>query len=195
MSELKKMVIISGYAGSGKDTVAAYLRDKLNLKMSTGLPQWEVFALADAVRDTASVIFNLDYGVQDQYLYDPEYKNEKIPGYKYSGREMCQIIGNEMRELFHSEVWCDNLYSRILEWEPINAIISDNRYPNEVKYFEDKFDVTTLRIDRPEKDGNVGISNHPSEANVIPTEFTIVNDGTLEQLYAKVDKFIEDLIN
>ncbi len=186
-----KAIIFSGYAGSGKDTAADHIIEKYNSNKST---DWRRFALADPVRTTVTQVFQLDLN-QQLYLTEPNLKNQKIPGCNYSGREMCQMIGDGMRHITFENVWCENLYLRYQKLHKGGRlIITDNRYPNEPKFFEKYFEVHTIRIERPNKDGNVGISNHPSESHIIPTEFTITNDGTIEDLYNAVDKVMRDIL-
>lgn len=199
---LGRCIIVSGKAHSGKDTIVDCIRSQTVFKR---------YALADPVREVAKVLFNIPDDKYKQYFFDIQYKNEKIPGFKYSSREMCQTIGSEMRNIFYPEIWCDNLLSRVKKMDLMyskqfyysndvpepstDIIISDIRYPNEIDYFRKAFPfVKHINVMRPNYDGNVGIANHPSETSILPeSDYTIHNDGTLDELYKKIDTIITEL--
>ena len=175
--------MVHGFAGAGKDTVVDYIVKNTKYKR---------YAFADPVREAAKVIFNIPE-MYHNYLTSPDLKNLTIPTYKLSAREMCQVIGNEMRELFYPSIWCENLEKRATANKDKYIIISDNRYPNEHEYFDDKYKTISIKVCRNGKDGNVGIANHPSETHVnsIPFDFIIDNDSTFEKLYEQIDTLID----
>lgn len=128
-------------------------------------------------------------------------------------RKLLQLIGTEGgRDLIHPNIWCNALFSEYEESE--NWVISDVRFPNEKKIIERNGGIV-IEITRPfelrfpqyahltegsksdtetiEKLEEVDFTlyetlNHASETILDGHEFkyTIVNDGTLDELREKV---------
>lgn len=177
MSDKKVCILLSGYAGSGKDTVAEYITGKYK--------QFEQFSLAQPIKHIAMLTFGIEENKQ-HYFTDRDLKETIIPGHSLSAREMMQIIGNEFRNIFYPEVWCENLKNRA--WRNSHIVISDQRYANESEYFDKIYDkVISVRIDRPDYDGNVGISNHPSEAGEFIVQYIIDNSKDKDHLFEGIE--------
>lgn len=64
----------------------------------------------------------------------------------------------------------------------INFVIDDMRFPNEYEAIKNLGGIV-IRIER---DGYEHDAEHPSEAHVLPSDHTLKNDGTLEDLLRKV---------
>jgi hypothetical protein len=197
MVEKNTAVVISGYAGAGKDTVAQYISDQMEKNRGKYLMR---LSLGDGVRDVAQQLFGFDHGEMDEYFYNYENKNGTVPGCKYSCREMLQIIGNEMRNLFHDEVWCDRVLKQSNEYDHDGIVVPDNRYPNELEFFKKHFNVVSIRVNRANATGNVGIKNHVSESHIMKTDFTLDNpecentEGPYPELYKQIDELIMPLL-
>ena len=126
-------------------------------------------------------------------------------------RKLLQIVGTEaMRNNVHENVWVNALFSeyrskesaRIItldnslppsEWihgEYPKWIITDVRFPNEAKAILDRGGIL-LRVNRP---GNMNLAGeHPSEISLDDYKLfnhVIENEGTIEELYAKVTEFL-----
>lgn len=177
-------IMLSGFAGAGKDTVAEYITE--NHK------KFKQFALADPVRYVAMTAFGISKN-NEKYFHERELKEKVIPNHRLSSREMCQIIGNEFRNIFYPEIWCENLKNRSIKNTDI--VISDQRYANESDYFREIYDkVVCIRVERPSTDGVVGIKNHPSEAGDFIVEYILENNKDFDFLYSGIDGIMNEIL-
>lgn len=122
-----------------------------------------------------------------------------------SVRELLQKLGTEaMRDNLHENVWCNALFSDYkakwvstgdsvaeedvsLEKQYPNWIITDMRFPNELKAVKERGGII-IRVVRPgTKEGT-----HPSETSLDKSKFDyeIINDGSMEKLVKKVRKIL-----
>ena len=150
-----------------------------------------------------------------------EKSSVKIELIKLTPRLLLQLLGTECgRQIIHPQIWVNALMSEYkYKWidtrdsvaeEDVpkkkvypNWIITDMRFENELKAVEDKGGIT-IRVNRPikkDQDNTQDFINkigvfHPSETALDNAEFdyTIENDGTLEELINKVREILT-LIN
>ena len=178
----KRLIIgLKGLAGSGKDTVANYLvknHQFTNIKFATPLKQ------------IVSIISGWPIEMVSGETEDSRVFRETVvhPTFKMTGREMLQQIGTELfREHFHKDVWM-----KICEQTIVNSkgcvVISDVRFENEVKMIQN-LGGYIWNVNR-----NVGLQQVPAHASeqLFDThdEIFVDNNGTIEQLYANIDKLI-----
>jgi hypothetical protein len=109
-------------------------------------------------------------------------------------REILQFIGTEV--LRHCIV--DDFHAQVVEniikakgWD--NVVISDCRFPNEVKAIE-SWGGRVINIDRPQPEETTGIKGHASENSLEGYTFDheIKNDGSLEDLKKKVLEIVDE---
>jgi hypothetical protein len=135
----------------------------------------------------------------------------------YTVREMLQKVGTEaMRNTIHTNVWVNALFAdykpfienypqliksnvkELIEGDSYsmgkavlpNWIITDVRFPNEANIIKEKGGIL-LRVNRV---SNNPISNHPSETsldNYDKFDYTIENNGTLEELLEEVKSILQ----
>ncbi|UDL16447.1 deoxynucleoside monophosphate kinase [Microbacterium phage Zooman] len=110
-------------------------------------------------------------------------------------RRLLQILGTEVgRKIIGESTWTDIVIRRtqdaLAEGAP-GVIITGIRFPNELDMIED-LDGELWWVDRPslQAGSNAG---HASENSVSSVDFdrVVVNDGTLEDLYQKVDDLVK----
>ena len=176
------LVGMCGKAGSGKDTVGDYLVSKYAFTR---------IALADPIKRLVKDVFVLD----DHTVYDRVAREQPLENFpNWTVRTLLQYIGTELfRNKIDDSIWVKSLWYRIQKNKNQNFVISDCRFPNEVQFFKehaDKGDFVCLKIIRPGYDGNVGIASHASEAYDLSGDYEIINEGTKEDLYNKVDAII-----
>jgi hypothetical protein len=175
-----------GKAGSGKDTVADYLVSDYTFNK---------IALADPLKTAVQAIFAVD----DDYMYDREKREEELPDWPgWTVRKLLQFVGTELfRERVDPDVWVKNIVLRAKKL-PL-AVISDVRFPNEVKTPRDLLtkaghDVFFIKVVRPGINGSPsGIDGHESEAHDLQGDFTIVNDGSIDDLYGKTREVMAEI--
>lgn len=174
------IIFISGLKGSGKTTVAEYLSKKYNTTP---------IAFGDKLKDMIydlSMIF--DFPISSRQDLDN-------PDTKEVYRKHMQFIGTEI---------CQKYFGKLCWVKQVNVpktgltIISDLRFKHELKYFKDKgYKCTILKVVRPLHSyagAGACAQAHISETlDVMSLEtpvIEIVNNGTLEELYQKLDKLI-----
>jgi ABC-type dipeptide/oligopeptide/nickel transport system ATPase component len=132
-----------------------------------------------------------------------------------SVREFLQKLGTEaMRDGLHENVWVNALFAdyrpqpnkAVAEFlaaeglpQSMNAgeenypnwIITDMRFPNEMKAVEERKGIT-VRVNRNNGTRAIDINPHPSETSLDDAEFnyTIENDGSIDDLIEKVRQIL-----
>lgn len=173
------LIGICGKAGSGKDTIGDYLVKDYAFKK---------IALADPIKRLVKDVFALD----DHEVYDRVAREQPLRRWpKWSVRTLLQFIGTELfREKIDDAVWVKSLWYKIQDDKESNYVVTDCRFPNELNYLKNSAkdgEFFTFKIIRSGCDGNIGLQGHASEAYDLEGDFRIVNDGTYEALYSKVD--------
>jgi hypothetical protein len=180
------LVGICGKAGSGKDTIGDFLVEKHKFKK---------IALADPIKRLVKDVFVLD----DHTVYDRVAREQELQRWEgWTVRKLLQYIGTELfRENIDDAVWVKSLWYRIQDDKDNNYVVTDVRFPNELQYFRDNAkedEFIAIKVVRPGFDGGVGLKGHASEAYDLGGDFEVLNDGTIEELYNKVDKLLEEKI-
>lgn len=171
---------ITGKAGSGKDTVADYLKANYNFRS---------VAFAGPLKNGVKAMFNLT----DKDLDHP-LKEQVIPYIGKSPRQLMQLLGTEYgRNLVHEDLWLLLAANQIKKHrdDGYNVVLTDCRFDNEadfVRYSEGK----VIHVHRP----SAGTSfAHSSEVGVKPCleDYSLINDSTFGELYRQVDSLMEVL--
>lgn len=200
------LVGIMGPAGSGKDTVANLLH--------VIFPWGASFSFADALKQAAAAKF----GVDIDNFYDPEKKQLIDPFWGISYRQMIQWEGTEAtRNTVHhilphigNQFWLYR-HAKYVE-EAFNegfhnyaealVTVPDVRFQNEYDYIVHNGGYVIDLSGSPIRGGGAanGIANHVSEQLCIEQHkilqtYSILNDGSLEELRKKVTDLANQLIN
>lgn len=127
------IILISGKAGTGKDTVSQFIIEQLmDLKLFVVHE-----AFARSVKDAA-----IDY-----FAWDGEKDNK--------GRKLLQQIGKVGRE-YNKSVWVESVFERLdlLDYPYDVVIISDWRFPDEKKWIDntEMFQIITIRVEAPDRE-------------------------------------------
>jgi hypothetical protein len=177
-----------GKAGSGKDTVADYIVEKYG---------YSKIAFADPLKKAVQIMFDVD----DDHMFDRDLREKELDEWRpWSVRKLLQFVGTDlMREQVDKDIWMKNAVSRIKKMNRV--VISDARFPNEVDGVRERLagysKVFFIRVSRPgHEDAKGGIQGHESESHVdsLNADIEIINDGTVEDLYAMVDDVMERII-
>ena len=171
-----KVILISGKAQHGKDTVANVLAKELR-DAGYGVL---ITHYADLLKYICRTFFGWD-GEKDD-----------------AGRTLLQHVGTDIIRKQDPDFWVCFI-TRILTlfpniWDYV--IIPDARFPNEVTLIESVFDTVLIRVYRPDFDQKLSESqqNHASETSLddfVP-DYYIKNDGTLRDLKNKVIALLRD---
>jgi dephospho-CoA kinase len=189
-----QLVGLTGAIGSGKSKVAAYLALMYNgvtRSFATPLKQ-----IAISFGFTESQI----YGTQEQ-------KKEINELWNISGREFMQKLGTEVFRESVPQIMPElhNPWRRIMEAKA-QRLINDGTFVivDDVRFIDEAILITQLkgiliRIVRDEQPtdkqptNDKQIKQHASEQQEFAVNFTIVNNGTLDELYDQVDKIMATL--
>lgn len=167
-----QVIGISGYARSGKDTVAEKLAEVGYVRGS----------FADAIRDA---LYCLNPTVGEEPV---KAKVDRL-GWETAKaipevRELLQRLGTEVgREMFGDNIWIDYLFDSLPDGSKV--VIPDVRYPNEADAITDLGGA----VWRIEREGVKAINGHISDSAMDGYPFDIVayNNGTIEELYQWVE--------
>ena len=170
-------IILIGHINSGKTTCANYL---------TNIYKYNKYSLGDGVKkfivDLYKILHKLDNNISEINIEDL-YKRDVKENY----RQHMQLLSTDLiRNYFGDNVWIDYLKTSISNYP---FIIDDIRFKNEFETFKNIENTISIRITRDDEIK----SNHISEHDIdnIETDYTIVNNGSLTQLYSKLSTIIK----
>jgi hypothetical protein len=176
---------LSGYARSGKDTVAGMLM---------GLHGYERVAFADKIRE---LLYEMDPLVMHNYM---DFRLQDVidsKGWETAKtefpevRRLLQDLGVSARKLFGDTFWVDQVVGQFgHSWwgYDTNVVITDVRFTNEAQAIKGKGG-QIWRISRP---GTEAINDHVSEHDLDGWDFDVVieNDSDMPALIKKIKTLI-----
>lgn len=178
---------LSGYARSGKDTIAEFLVEKHGFTR---------LAFADPMRE-ALLRLNPNITVSGQagislssvvHTLGWERLKELSPDV----RGLLQRLGTEVgREMFGEYFWIDYLMNKALEIKG-NVVISDVRYINEANAIK-LWNGQVWRVNRP---GTEAANGHTSEIEMDSFrnfDVVVTNDTTLDELFLELTGLMNGL--
>jgi hypothetical protein len=207
------LISVTGFIGSGKDTVANYLTTFHGFKKES----W-----AGSLKDAVSNVFGWDrellegttkYSREWREQVDPWWSDRlKIPN--LTPRWILQQWGTDVcRNHFHNDIWVASIENKLRQSKD-DIVLTDSRFPNELNTIK-KLNGITIRVNRgPKPDwyndaiaANAGpkhmtwalstdrlhkLGIHPSEYSSVGLKFDyeIENDGTIDDLHEKIKQII-----
>lgn len=181
---------VAGQKQNGKDTLADYLRAKLNDRM--GEEFWTRSAFAKAVKEIFCSTFN-----KDPYFVEKwKVREDAPPDLDKTVRQALQFIGDGFRQIKGS-IWIDIMFRD----KKTPRIVSDCRYVNELRAVKQHggFVILVVRPDMINDDPN------GSEAQMRPfaqyaldlsderpegwelVDMVVINNGDMQDLYKHID--------
>jgi hypothetical protein len=173
---------VSGYAQSGKDTVANYLVENYGfVKIS----------FADPIREA---LYKLDPKIRVDEMVGASLANavdhmgwEEVKKLSSDARELLQRMGTEVgREMFGKDFWVNQAMLKAREHDKV--VFADVRFPNEVEAILG----ASGDVWRVYKKDVTPVNRHVSETALDDYRFKreIHNIGSFDDLYEIVDYFI-----
>lgn len=209
------IVGISGFINSGKNTVASILTEKYNFRQDS---------FAASLKDACAMIFDWpramvegDTNESRQWREQPDiWWAEKLNIPEFSPRLALQLIGTDiLRNHFNEGIWFLSLENRARKNPDRHVVISDVRFPNEIKFIQDHGGIM-IKVNRGQNPiwyetallANSGNSiakeamtktysdAHFSEWAWVGSkfDFEINNDRTLNDLNTQVEEIINNVI-
>lgn len=201
-----KVIAVAAQLANGKDVLCDYLVQALNKSALYYEDKWQRSAFANAVKETYQSAFGVDRDFIEKWKRIPE----PPPGMLMPVRQALQFIGDGFRQI-KANIWIEIA----LRDETKNLVISDSRYINEAKFVKEKGGINVVLYrpgylnddpnpsesqikpivefcDRTQKDGPISFAHHSDNfpEGIGFYDFFLRNDGTLEDLYRKVDELL-----
>lgn len=198
------LYILSGWAGSGKDTCAKHLVDRYN---------YSSFAFADLLREVCSKIFDIPM----EYFLNRELKDAPLahlpfnltdgmtdllsgaiakdlktfpndPGTRYHTPRTILLSQAMLIRAIDPNTFITEVLAKIGCKEKV--VISDARFKSEIQGIK-KYHPKAKTIRLMSKNQRASMSDIENSLNDYAFDYYIMNDGSLEQLYKQVDSIIE----
>ncbi|CAK0773832.1 hypothetical protein CCP3SC1AL1_690011 [Gammaproteobacteria bacterium] len=178
------IILLSGYAGSGKDTVADWICNKY--------PTFQKLSIASSLKEHTSKKYNFDINL----CYTQEGKKTIIDSEANAGigngnatvRDLLIYEAIELKRLHGDDYFINKIVDVINAHANANAhyVISDVRYTNEIYRIENVYRLTTSITTMYVSNTNVTPSSDPSEHQLDTYEFSyyIDNNSSLDKLYS-----------
>jgi hypothetical protein len=217
--ENKKPIIIGvvGLIGAGKDTIADYLQN---------IHQFRRESFAHTLKDAVAAVFGWDRELLEGRTKESRAWREQVDTWwaerlnmpNLTPRLVLQLWGTEVcRKGFHDNIWIASLENKLRKTTD-DVVISDCRFPNEIKAIKEAGGIVIRVIRGPEpkwynlaKIVNEGPNNniewrlskdrlekfnvHASETAWVGTEFDAIIDNNadgLDNLYKQIKSLVQD---
>ena len=184
------LIGVVGLIGSGKGTVADRLEDKHGFRKDS---------FAKSLKDAVSCMFNWDREMLEGKTESSRHWREQPDkfwsakfGKPVTPRWVLQHFGTEvMRQNMHDAIWID---SCLMRYNGTPTVIADTRFQNELKRIQKSGGKLILvkRGELPSREDMEAKGAHKSEWDWMGWnfDFVIENNGSKEDLFAKVDELI-----
>jgi hypothetical protein len=208
----KKLIGIVGLIGSGKDTIADYLCNFEGFRRES---------FASSLKDAVSMVFGWDRTMlEGRTTSAREWREQVDPWWSQrldmpdlTPRWILQYWGTEVcRKSFHDDIWIARLENKLRNSQD-DIVISDCRFPNEIKSIKNAGGIIIRVVRGPEPEwfklaehANSGAPNcfwssaelakfniHKSETAWVGTEsdYVVDNNGTIDELYQQIKNLIQ----
>ena len=177
---------LTGFAGTGKDTVRTILEEHGFYGM----------AFADPIRDMLREMLT-NNGISDAYMDDRNLKEAIIPELGVSYRHMAQTLGTEWGRSLKSDFWLKLAGAHMADVQDstcatqLKFVLSDVRFTNEADWVRERGGM----IWHIQRSAATPVRPHVSESEVayITSGLIIYNNGTLADLRYAVEQALKVL--
>jgi hypothetical protein len=210
---MSTIIGVCGFIGSGKDTVADYL---------VNFHEFRRESFANSLKDAVAQVFGWDRTMLEgrtaqarewREQVDPWWAN-RLNRPDLTPRLMLQLWGTEVcRSGFHDDIWIASLENKLRNSQD-NIVISDCRFPNEIKSLRDAGGIIICveRGVQPHWTGIASTANrgdtkaqawlkkegiHASETAWVGADFDFVlyNNSSIDSLYKQIQNVINQAPN
>ena len=192
--DLPPLIGLTGAAGSGKSTAANWIL------RNHGTANAAAFAgpLKAMTREMLRMVLPKGHDPDaTAYVSDPVLKEQPIPFLgDMTARRLMQTLGTEWgRNALHPDFWVWIAATKVerqigstfkkSDKVPIKIVFDDVRFANEAAMIR-AYGGVVVRIVRPSHDKPPEIKAHESESMAFDADIDIINDGTVEDLEARM---------
>jgi len=166
---------------TGKDAVAGLVRDRLRAAGANVFRD----AFAWNLKQVTRMMFRY-VGLADDTVYEdcPDLREKKMPGIEMSPRDLWIAVGNKIREIA-PDVWIRGVLDNPAYVSGSVLLISDVRYPNEVKAIRDRGGAV-IKVVRPGIPESADIADSAlAGMKTGAWDRVVLNDGDLDALDRK----------
>ena len=187
MSRIRNRIIaISGKYGTGKDTLTYAIMKKLTERNF----QVEHIKFADPLKKSCALISGLPF----EDAYTDEGKSKMISSLNMTMGRLQQVMGTILREHLHPNIWITPVIEFCKNNPNKYCIISDCRFPNEVKAIKELGGIV-IRINRKRENINLNgrDPNHISETaldNFNNFDLVVENNSTIDEMIDSVLNYL-----
>lgn len=193
----KVIVGFCGFAGSGKDTAADFIKAELEKE---NIPVYKD-AFANKLKDVISILMSWDRDLLQgstiesrNWREQPDEFWSTVVGYPITPRQIMQKIGTDLlRNQFSKYIWIASLFAKYKDVDNGVILITDCRFPNEIDEVERQNGII-VQISR-ESDPIDYTNLHESEyawKNYAKQPINIYNNGSsLEEYRQELLKVID----
>lgn len=208
------IVGISGFINSGKNTVASILTEKYNFRQDS---------FAASLKDACAVMFDWPRHMVEGDTKESREWREQIDQWwanklgipDFSPRLALQLMGTDViRNHFNQGMWFLTLENRIRKNPDKHVVISDVRFPNEIKFIQDQGGImirvnrgtnpvwydTAIRANANDNSAKLKMETsyadaHFSEWAWVGSKFDyeMSNDSTLDDLHRQIDIIVSKI--
>ena len=175
-----KLIGLTGYAQSGKSTVAEYLSSNHS---------YDRVSFASRLKGMLGL--GLGLTIDELYGAKKDLPCERLLG--VTPRHAMQTLGTEWgRDMIHPDLWCSIALENIQRNKTAYVVIDDVRFVNEAELIH-KAGGLVIRINR----SITAASEHPSETSIdqIIPHTHIFNTGSMGNLCASIDDLMKGFVN
>lgn len=202
------LIGVVGFISSGKDTIADYLVNYYEFRRES---------FANSLKDAVSHVFGWDRTMLEGRTKEAREWREQIDSWwatrlnmpHLTPRWVLQNWGTEVcRKAFNDDIWIASLENKLRNSKD-NIVISDCRFPNEIKSIKDAGGIVIRVVRGPEPEwhsvavsANAGSIAHQEQLNQLGIhasetawcgsnfDAVLCNDGTIDDLFQQVKKLI-----
>jgi len=187
------IVLVCGYKGSGKDTMANHLVSK---------HAFQHHKVSHHLKKMLMNLFGFTHEQVESKLKDEIDKHWNITprtAMKFVGTDMFQFKIRELLPGIHRHFWCKLLVKDIIDSRRDNCpiVISDLRFIHEYEYISNAFPKDTICIVKVLRSSikiqNLFTDESENEHTKMNYNYIIPNNGTNLQYHNNIDKLIERL--
>jgi len=190
---MRILIGLNGNAGSGKDTVAAYMARELRKRGYSV----NTLAFSEPLKQFCNQVLHIAFGVSDSHFFGSQSEKAKaLPGPlgHTSGRRVCQVVGDALKHA-HKDTLALYAITKVHKYFDEGAdivIVTDVRYYSESIIVRKEKGVIVSLL----RNADTSSDTHQSETEVsdVDPDYLLDNSNmSLQELYREVDNILCDL--